>query len=152
MFVEIEIPDEILKLIDAEGYQPTKEFRVPVEGEYVLSAYHKSVIHVDHIMAKACPIPRLIVRPKAVFPSMLGPEVWGIAMNHDGDSYIYFYPPKREMASWKEDMDDLECMLVGTLARTVPAFVPPVIFDWKRPLLNPEYKGPTYEEFHGEPL
>ncbi len=141
MKYQIELPDEI-KDSHGQVYEPTGEHRRPRTGEYFLVNHvqrdpseadewaAKRAINDDHAIA------RPILRPKWTWPSWLGG--WGIAKDERGSAYWYEKPASCGKSQWSNTGTYQPVTQLQLLA---PTFTPPVISDWTKPVLNPNWKA-----------
>jgi len=132
MKYEIELPD----VIELKGvrYEPTGEYRSPVEGEAFMFDDDLSV--AKRVSGRSGP--RIILRPVWTWPEWLGG--WGIAKDKEGGTWWYSSECYSNGNEWLEK-DERNGVMVAI--ENFQNFTPPTITDWTKPTLNPRWKQPN---------
>lgn len=138
MKYEIELPDEIKDEVGTM-YEPTGEYRKPRPGDFFAANHYTS----NDIEVKSClrdnhAIARIILRPKWTWPSWLGG--WGFTKGRGG--YICWTSEpvvKNSNEGVWQRYGDCEIVPADALKLIYPGFIPPVITDWTKPVLNPNW-------------
>jgi len=140
MKMEVDVDAGFVARLARAGYELTGDFRVPRLGEYLVDPDSDSVIPAVNIVS-GC---RWIVRKAWEWPSdILGPNVWGLAMNENGRSYAYFSPQRVGQISWipaTEDGNEAHPVRLNRFNCAALGFTIPQFTDWRTPILNPNYQ------------
>jgi hypothetical protein len=132
MKYEIELPD-VLKL-DGVKYEPTGEFREPKHKEVFINVLGE-VEEANHSFSGD---KRIILRPVWTWPEEL--KGWGIVKSKDSKELFWFEAcPVRDSVCWVPAWKT-ESVRLAVLCEAI-GFTPPVITDWTKPIVNPNWKG-----------
>jgi len=141
MRLTIDIPDEVRDR-DGKRYEPTGEFRLPVAGDrFLMSDKNANYTLVGCAAGDYTSLPAVIIRPVWTWPEWLGG--WGIAQGTCGRIMWHSHEPEFSVASGWVAANNGRTLVMDSVKMILPAFTPPTITDWTKPILNPRWKQPN---------